>query len=99
MKNLFYLFLFVSLSSCKISAPTFKNLGQWQISKINGTQVTVSNVANFYNPNKIGGIKLNGINLAIQTEGKNLGKLAQDENKLTIKKMTNNPIKYFMLLE
>ena len=89
MKNFIYLFLIFGLASCKISAPTFKSLGQWQISKINGTQLTVSNVANFYNPNSIEGIKLNSINLVVQTEGKNLGKLEVSQPGWTIPKLSD----------
>jgi LEA14-like dessication related protein len=89
MKNLAYLFLLFSLSSCKIAAPTFKNLGQWQISKVNGTQVTISNTAYFYNPNSIEGIKLNGINLAVQAEGKNLGKIEVSQPGMTIPKLSD----------
>lgn len=89
MKNLIYLFLIFGLTSCRISAPTFKSLGQWQVSKINGSQVTVSNVANFYNPNNIEGIKLNGINLIVQTEGRNLGKLEVNQPSMTIPKLSD----------
>lgn len=90
MKNFFFLLLILTnLISCKISAPSFKNIGQWQISKINGTQVTVSNTAYFYNPNNIDGIKINGINLAVQTEGKNLGKIDISEPGMTIPKLSD----------
>lgn len=89
MKNIIYLFILFGLSSCKISAPTFKSLGQWQISKINGSQVTVSNVANFHNPNSIDGLKLNGINLIVQTEGRNLGKIEVSQPGMTIPKLSD----------
>ena len=89
MKYIFSFIILSSLISCKISEPTFKNIGQWQISKINGTEVTVSNTAYFYNPNTVDGIKINGINLAVQTEGKNLGKLEIREPIMTIPKLSD----------
>lgn len=89
MKYIFFLIISFNLLSCKISEPTFKNIGQWQISKINGTEVTVSNTAFFYNPNTVDGIKINGINLAVQTEGKNLGKLEISEPIMTIPKLSD----------
>lgn len=81
--------LLVLLSSCKITAPSFKNIGNWQVSKINGTQVVVSNTAYFYNPNTIEGIKLNGIDLTVQTEGRNLGKIEVSQPGMTIPKMSD----------
>jgi len=89
VKYIFFLIISFNLLSCKISEPTFKNIGQWQISKINGTEVTVSNTAFFYNPNTVDGIKINGINLAVQTEGKNLGKLEISEPIMTIPKLSD----------
>ena len=89
MKHFILILILTNLISCKISAPTFKNIGQWQISKINGTQVTVSNTAYFYNPNNIDGIKINGINLVVQTEGKNLAKLDISQPGMTIPKLSD----------
>ena len=89
MKYIFFFIISSNLLSCKISEPIFKNIGHWQISKINGTEVTVSNTAYFYNPNTVDGIKINAINLAVQTEGKNLGKLEINEPIMTIPRLSD----------
>lgn len=88
-KLLFFAAILVLTSSCKITSPTFKNLGQWQVSKISGTQVVLSNTAYFYNPNNIDGIKVNGVSLEIQTEGKKLGVVSTNGNGLTIPKLSD----------
>ncbi|MBL7790673.1 MAG: LEA type 2 family protein [Chitinophagales bacterium] len=89
MKPFIFILILFGLASCQITAPTFKNLGQWRVANINGSQVTVSNVAYFYNPNKIDGLKLNAINLAVQTEGKNLGKVEISEPGMSIPKLSD----------
>jgi LEA14-like dessication related protein len=89
VKYIFFFIISYNLLSCKISEPTFKNIGQWQISKINATEVTVSTTAYFYNPNTVDGIKLTGINLAVQTDGKNLGKLEINESIMTIPRLSD----------
>jgi len=89
VKYIFFFIISSNLFSCKISEPIFKNIGHWQISKINGTEVTVSNTAYFYNPNTVDGIKINAINLAVQTEGKNLGKLEINEPIMTIPRLSD----------
>jgi hypothetical protein len=85
---LFSLFTF-GLTSCKIAAPTFKNIGQWQVSKISGTEVTLSNTAYFYNPNNVDGIKVNGISLELQTGGKKLGTITSTGLTTAIPKLSD----------
>jgi LEA14-like dessication related protein len=89
MKQIIFVFLLFGLVSCQITAPTFKSLGQWRVGNVSGTQVTVTNVAYLYNPNKIDGIKLNGINLAVQAEGRNLGKFEISQPGMTIPKLSD----------
>lgn len=90
MKRIFlFSVLLLALSSCKISAPTFKSLGQWQVSNVSGTEVTLSNTAYFYNPNSVDGIKVNGINVAVQTNNKNIGVLQTNNEVLSIPKLSD----------
>jgi len=90
MKNIILILIGLFLtSSCKISSPTFKNIGQWQISKISGTEVIISNTAYFYNPNNIDGIKVNGVSLEIQSEGKRLGVVSTNGNGIMIPKLSD----------
>ena len=78
-----------AISSCKIAAPTFKNIGQWQVSKISGSEVVLSNSANFYNPNNIDGLKVNTVQIEVQTGGKKLGTISQSGTGITIPKMSD----------
>lgn len=90
MKKLYIFTLIVfTLSSCKISAPTFKNIGQWQVYKISGTEVTLSNTAYFYNPNNIDGLKVNGVSVELQTGGKKLGLISSSGLGTTIPKVSD----------
>lgn len=74
------------LSSCKIAAPTFKNIGQWQVTNISTSSVTLMNTAYFHNPNAIDGIKLNTVSVNILANGKKLGTIVNPNGKVTIAK-------------
>lgn len=73
-------------SSCKISAPTFKNLGQWQISNLSTSNVTLSNTAYFHNPNSIDGIRLNTVSVNVLANGKKLGTISNSNGSVAIAK-------------
>lgn len=89
MKHFLYLLLAFSLLSCKIAAPTFKNLGQWEVSKLIGSQVTLSNTAFFYNPNSLDGLKLNGVQLSVQADGRNIGLVKVSQSGTLIPKRSD----------
>lgn len=74
------------LTSCKITSPTFKNLGQWQVSNISTSNITLSNTAYFYNPNNIDGIKLNSIGIDVLANGRKLGTIVNPNGKVVIPK-------------
>lgn len=88
-RALFLITLVVLLSSCKITAPTFKNLGTWSIGEVQGGKVTIHNTAYFYNPNDIDGIKVNTVSVAVMTNGKKLGTITNTAGKLTIPKKSD----------
>lgn len=90
MKNLILLFsIAFCLNSCKVTAPTFKNIGQWQVSKISGTEVTLSNTATFNNPNNIDGFKVNNVNIELSTGGKKIGLISTTSQGMTIPKLSD----------
>lgn len=94
MRKNFYSFVFLALGllglqSCQISAPTFKNLGSWQVSNVSTSNVTLSNTAYFHNPNKIDGIKLQNVTVDVMTNGRKLGTITNPAGLVTIPKSSD----------
>lgn len=89
MRYFFLLSLTFILSSCKISPPTFKYLGVWKVSQVNAQQVTLMSSATFHNPNNITGLKVNTVNLVVETGGKYLGKINTNESGVNIPKLAD----------
>ena len=89
MKHFLFLLSALALTSCKISSPTFKNLGQWQIGNVSGSNITLTNTAYFYNPNSINGLKVNNVFINVMTNGKKIGTVSSASSSVVIPNMSD----------
>ncbi len=84
MRYFLFLSLFFLMSSCKIASPTFKNIGQWQITQLSTSSVTIENTAFFNNPNSINGLKLNTVAIDVMANSKKIGTITNPNGNIII---------------
>lgn len=89
MKLILLFIALLTLTSCKISSPTFKHLDQWQIGNVSGSAITLTNTAYFYNPNSINGLKVNNISINVMRNGKKIGTVSSATSAVVIPNMSN----------
>ena len=89
MKLILLFIAILTLTSCKISSPTFKHLDQWQIGNVSGSNITLTNTAYFYNPNSINGLKVNNVSINVMTNGKKIGTVSSASSAVVIPNMSD----------
>jgi LEA14-like dessication related protein len=89
MKRTLFFTAILTLTSCKISSPTFKYLDQWQIGNVSSSNITLTNTAYFYNPNSVHGLKINNVSINVMANGKKLGTVSSASSSVVIPNMSD----------
>ena len=64
-----------------------------------GSEISLTNTAYLYNPNKLDGLKITGINLNLETDGKKLGTIFISDMGFTIPRMADFQIPISFIIQ